>query len=167
MTTPTLAFPSSRVVTRRSFARGCVFVALLTAGGLLTPGCSKAAFKEFMGFSPGDESPKGFDGAWTATLNPDTVPIEVPMALDAEDRGVLAGSIGGASLDGGKYSGQKDGSTFEFQTGAITVEGPTGELTVDGPLSWTATMRGGALDGVVTGVDGRSSRWTARRVASK
>ena len=162
-TTGTMGFAG---VTRRSLLRGCVFVALLTAGGLLTPGCSKAAFKEFMGFSPGDESPKGLEGSWMATLNPETVAIEVPMALNTDDGGVLAGSIGGASVDGGKYSGEKDGSTIEFQTGAVTVEGPTGELTVEGPLSWAATLRGGALDGTVTGPDGRSSRWTARRSGS-
>ena len=139
----------------RSLRRGFALATLLLAVGLLAGGCQS--------MRRGGGGPQGLEGMWTATLNPETIPINVPLSLNRGENGLLTGSLGSAAIEEGRFSGESNGSTIEFQTGAITVEGPTGPITREGPFMWNATLRDGMLDGTVTDSEGRSARWSAQR----
>lgn len=155
MNQPTSA---SRTTARRLLAHLCIFALLLSIGGLVSGGCG-CRNRDVNRSRPA----QGLAGQWTATLNPDAVPIEIPMVLRTGAEGALMGSVAGVDIEDGATTGAGEGATAQFTTGTITVQGPTGEITAEGPLQWSGTLRDGTLDGRVVGPDGRSQRWTARR----
>lgn len=140
---------------------GLIFVVLIAIGGLLTPGCG--CRNKNVDNSRQQGGAGSVAGRWTATLNPHTIPLDVPLVLRSGSGGDVSGTIAGAAIESGRVAGTGAQRTLQFTTGAITTQGPTGEMTVEGPLNWVATLSGGTLDGHVTGPDGRQAQWSARR----
>src|SRR5688572_5431398 len=100
---PTHRSPALYRLPRRTLMHGLIFVMLIAIGGLLTPGCG-CRNKNVDNARP-QAGGGSVAGRWTATLNPQTVPLDVPLVLRSSRDGAVSGTLAGSAIESGRMSG--------------------------------------------------------------